>query len=262
MVQQLRENRLLEERLHFAERSTALGRLAAGVAHEIRNPLNFVNLSIDHMRQRLGPAEPERRADFERILDSMKSEISRLNRLVGDFLSFGKPMRLHPRPCALDQVLRDVAGLVEHKARDQAIAIALEVEPGIPRVVADPELLKTCLLNLMINAMDAMPGGGLLSLFLRRLSEEGRDDVEIEVRDSGKGMSADEIRAAFEPYFSTKDTGLGLGLALTQKIVADHGGTVVIESEPGKGTTLRLRLPMRTAEEATPAEPAVRAAAR
>ena len=264
MVQQLRENRLLEERLHFAERSTALGRLAAGVAHEIRNPLNFINLSIDHMRQRLGPAEPERRADFERILDNMKSEISRLNRLVGDFLSFGKPMRLDPRPCALDEVLRDVAALVEHKARDQAIAIALDAEPGLPRIVADPELLKTCFLNLMINAMDAMPGGGLLDLSVRRRDEDGQEEIEVVVRDSGKGMTGEEIRAAFEPYFSTKDTGLGLGLALTHKIVTDHGGSVVIESEPGKGTTVRLRLPMRTAAEAIPPESrlAVRAALR
>jgi signal transduction histidine kinase len=264
MVQQLRENRLLEERLHFAERSTALGRLAAGVAHEIRNPLNFINLSIDHMRQRLGPAEPERRADFERILDNMKSEISRLNRLVGDFLSFGKPMRLDPRPCAIDGVLREVASLVEHKARDQAIAIALDAEPGLPRIVADPELLKTCFLNLMINAMDAMPGGGLLDLSVRRREEDGQEEIEVVVRDSGKGMTSEEIRAAFEPYFSTKDTGLGLGLALTHKIVTDHGGSVVIESEPGKGTTVRLRLPLRTAVEALPPESrlAIRAALR
>jgi signal transduction histidine kinase len=264
MVEQLRENRLLEERLHFAERSTALGRLAAGVAHEIRNPLNFINLSIDHMRQRLWPAEPDRRADFERILDNMKSEISRLNRLVGDFLSFGKPMRLDPRPCALDEVLREVASLVEHKARDQAIAIALDAEPGLPRIVADPELLKTCFLNLMINAMDAMPGGGLLELSVRRRDDNGQEEIEVGVRDSGKGMTVEEIRAAFEPYFSTKDTGLGLGLALTHKIVTDHGGNVVIESEPGKGTTVRLRLPMRTAAEASPPEsrPVARATAR
>src|SRR5206468_10239311 len=100
MVERLRENRLLEERLHFAERSTALGRLASAVAHEIRNPLNFINLSIDHVRERLAPAEPARRQDFGRILVNVQAEVLRLNRLVGDFLSFGKPMRLHPRICA------------------------------------------------------------------------------------------------------------------------------------------------------------------
>src|SRR4029078_6727919 len=88
------ESRLLEERLHFAERSTAMGRLASAMAHEIRNPLNFINLPIDHVRARLGPQESRRKEDFEKILANMKAEISRLNRLVGDFLSFGKPMRL------------------------------------------------------------------------------------------------------------------------------------------------------------------------
>jgi signal transduction histidine kinase len=253
MVERLREKRQIEERLHFAERSTALGRLASGVAHEIRNPLNLINLSIDHMRQRLGPAEPERRADFDRILENMKSEISRLNRLVGDFLSFGKPMRLDPRPCAVAEVLRDVASLVEHKARDQSIAISLVAEEGLPRIVADPELLKTCFLNLMINAVDAMPQGGLLGLVVRRLRGDGLDEIEIEVKDNGQGMTGEEIRSAFEPYFSTKDTGLGLGLALTQKIVSDHGGNIFIESEPGAGTSVRLRLPVRAS--ALPAQP-------
>ncbi len=105
MVERLSEKRQLEERLHFAERSTALGRLASAVAHEIRNPLNFINLSIDHVRERMAPADSAHKEDFDRILRNMKSEISRLNRLVGDFLSFGKPMRLDIRLCALDEVL-------------------------------------------------------------------------------------------------------------------------------------------------------------
>src|SRR4029077_14623629 len=135
--------------------STAMGRLASAMAHEIRNPLNFINLSIDHVRSRLGPEDSARKEDFEKILANMKAEISRLNRLVGDFLSFGKPMRLHPRLCAIDEVLREVAALVDHKAKDQGIALAVEIESGLPQLVADPELLKTCFLNLMINAVDA-----------------------------------------------------------------------------------------------------------
>ncbi len=244
MVERLRENRRLEERLHFAERSTAMGRLASAVAHEIRNPLNFINLSIDHLRGRMAPAAPEQREDYDRILQNVKAEISRLNRLVGDFLSFGKPMRLDPRPCAVDEVLREVASLVDHKAKDQGIALALETEPGLPRIVADPELLKTCFLNLLINALDAMPGGGLLDLSIRRgRTEGGAECLVVSVRDTGHGMSAEDARTAFEPYFSTKDTGLGLGLALTHKIVADHGGTITLSSPPGQGTTASIVLP-------------------
>jgi signal transduction histidine kinase len=240
MVERLRESRQLEERLHFAERSTAMGRLASALAHEIRNPLNFINLSIDHMREHLAPAEGRKREDFERILSNVKAEIIRLNRLVGDFLSFGKPMRLHPRPCAIGELVGEVVAVVDHKARDQGIAIATEVEPGLPSLVADPELLKTCLLNLLINAVDAMPKGGVVAVSVAR---DG-DALVATVTDSGQGMTADEIRSAFEPYFSTKETGVGLGLALTRTIVEDHGGTVDLESTVARGTTARIRLPL------------------
>ena len=255
MVEKLRENRRLEERLHFAERSTAMGRLASAVAHEIRNPLNFINLSIDHVRERLVPAEPQQREDFDRILENVKAEISRLNRLVGDFLSFGKPMRLHPQSCRIEEILRGVASLVDHKARDQGIVLAVEAEKDLPELVADPELLKTCFLNLMINAVDAMAEGGTLTISVRRVLEAGGAALEIDVVDTGLGMSPEEIRTAFEPYFSTKDTGLGLGLALTSKIVADHGGAISLESQPGKGTRARILLPLvATATAGEPAE--------
>ncbi len=244
MVERLREHRALEERLHFAERTTALGRLASAVAHEIRNPLNFINLSIDHVRERLAPEEARKREDFDRILSNMKAEISRLNRLVGDFLSFGKPMRLHPRLVSIEEVLREVAALVEHKAKDQGIALEVAADEGLPRIVADPELLKTCFLNLMINAVDAMPEGGVVGLSVRRATADQSDTLVVAVRDSGHGMSAEDIASAFEPYFSTKDTGFGLGLALTKKIVSDHGGTIVLESAPGQGTTARISLPL------------------
>ena len=247
MVARLREQRVLEERLHFAERSTALGRLASAVAHEIRNPLNFVNLSIDHVRERLAPAEPGRAAEFDDILANVKGEISRLNRLVGEFLSFGRPMRLHPQQCALDVLLREVGALVDHKARDQGIALSVAAEPGLPRIVADPELLKTCFLNLMINGLDAMPDGGRLTASVRRETREGRDVLLVEVTDTGRGMSEEEVRDAFEPYFSTKDTGLGIGLALTRKIVSDHGGSIELSSAPGRGTTASLRFPLSAA---------------
>jgi hypothetical protein len=252
MVERLREKRQLEERLHFAERSTALGRLASAVAHEIRNPLNFINLSIDHVRERMAPPEAGSRADFDRILRNMKAEISRLNRLVGDFLSFGKPMRLDRRPCALDEVLREVASLVDHKAKDQGIALQVRAAPGLPRVTVDPELLKTCFLNLMINAVDAMPEGGLLAVGIEeRGAANGGREVVVSVRDTGRGMTEDAISSAFEPYFSTKDAGLGLGLALTRKIVGDHGGTIELTSTPGRGTTARVVLPL---DAAAPAE--------
>jgi signal transduction histidine kinase len=258
MVERLRENKRLEERLHFAERSTAMGRLASAVAHEIRNPLNFINLSIDHVRGKLAPEDPARRESFETILGNVKSEISRLNRLVGDFLSFGKPMRLDSRPCSVDAIVRGVAALVDHKARDQGIALSVDIEPAIPEVVADAELLKTCILNLMINAVDAMPEGGLLSASVHRLKHgDLPEKIEVSIIDTGHGMTADEVQTAFEPYFSTKDTGLGLGLALTRKIVEDHGGRITLESALGHGTTARIVLPLTSPPVSEPAPEAV-----
>jgi signal transduction histidine kinase len=246
MVERIRENRLLEERLHFAERRAALGRLASAVAHEVRNPLNLINLSIDHLRDRI-LADVERREELDRVLANVKSELARLNRLVGDFLSFGKPMRLQPRPCALGRVVREVAELVEPKTRDQSVSLTVETASEIPEIVADPELLKTCFLNLMINGMDAMPEGGSLRIEVSAGKEAGQDVVVASVSDTGHGMTPDEIKTAFEPYFSSKETGLGLGLALTKKIVEDHGGTIALESAPGKGTTARVVLPAATA---------------
>jgi signal transduction histidine kinase len=217
-----------------------MGRLASALAHEIRNPLNFINLSIDHTREHLAPEEGRKRDDFERILANVKAEIIRLNRLVGDFLSFGKPMRLRPRTCAIGDLMGEVVAVVDHKAKDQGIAIATEIEAGLPSLVADPELLKTCFLNLLINAVDAMPKGGVVAVSVAR---EG-DGLVTTVTDTGQGMTADEIRSAFEPYFSTKETGVGLGLALTRTIVEDHGGTVELESTVSRGTIARIRLPL------------------
>ena len=126
------ESRALEERLRVAERSTAMGRFASALAHEIRNPLNSISLTIDHVRTRLAPEDEARRAEFEALMATLKSEVARLNRLVGDFLSSGQPARLDPRPCDVGAVVRETAALVEHKAREQAI----DVERGRGRRAA------------------------------------------------------------------------------------------------------------------------------
>jgi signal transduction histidine kinase len=187
----------------------------------------------------------------------MKSEISRLNRLVGDFLSFGKPMRLNVQPTAVGDLLRKVASLVDHKAKDQGVALDVQIEEPLPLLDADPELLKTCLLNLMINALDAMPAGGLLRATVARTVSDGREVLSVRVSDTGHGMTPEAVEAAFEPYFSTKETGLGLGLALTRKIVSDHGGSITLTSAPAEGTQAEILLPVGAAVEAARSREAV-----
>jgi signal transduction histidine kinase len=143
-------------------------------------------------------------------------------------------------------VARATAALVEHKAREQAITIDLELAEELPTTLADPELLKTCLLNLVLNAFEAMPDGGRLRLAARL--EAGQ--LLLLVSDTGVGLTADAVAHALEPYFSTKEAGVGLGLALVRRIVEGHGGTIALDSTPGRGTTVRLRLPIRAPAEA------------
>lgn len=253
MVERLGESRALEERLHAAERSAAMGRFASALAHEIRNPLNSISLTIDHVRTRLAPADETRHDEFQALMATLKSEVTRLNRLVGDFLSSGQPARLDPRPCDVGAVVRETAALVEHKARDQAIVVEVDAPPGLPATLADPELLKTCFLNLVLNAFEAMPGGGRLSLAARLEGSPDARAIAVLVSDTGVGMSPEAAAIAFEPYVSTKETGVGLGLALVSRIVEGHGGRVALDSTPGQGTSVRLLLPVRPPAEVAPA---------
>ena len=258
MVERFAEGRALEERLRVAERSTAMGRFASALAHEIRNPLNSISLTIDHVRTRLAPEDEGRRVEFQALMATLKSEVARLNRLVGDFLSSGQAARLDPRPCDVGAVVRETAALVEHKARDQRIGLDVRVADSLPATVADPELLKTCLLNLVLNAFEAMPEGGRLDVEARLEGRAEGGSIVVAVADSGQGMSGRAAASAFEPFFSTKETGVGLGLALVRRIVEGHGGHVALDSSPGRGTTVRLVLPVRSAE----AQPAAAGGAR
>lgn len=245
MVERLGESRALEERLRVAERSTAMGRFAAALAHEIRNPLNAISLTIDHVRTRLAPQGDAERAEFQALMATLKSEVARLNRLVGDFLSSGQPARLDPRPCDVGQVVRETAALVEHKAREQTIHVELHVAADLPATLADPELLKTCFLNLVLNAFEAMPGGGRLSIVARLEKAPDAPAIAVVVSDTGSGMSKRAATSAFAPYFSTKEAGVGLGLALVRRIVEGHGGSITLDSTPRRGTSVRLLLPVR-----------------
>jgi signal transduction histidine kinase len=245
MVGQLAESRAREEKLQLAERQHALGRLSSALAHEIRNPLTSISLTLDHVRGRLGPDDAARRAEFDGLMATLKSEVGRLNRLVDDFLSFGRPAHVVPAACQVGDLVRHVAALVEHKAREQGIEVALEVEPGLPATVADAELLKTCVLNLALNALDAMPDGGRLTLAAGASRLGAAAAIALRACDTGVGMSAAEAASAFEPYFSTKETGVGLGLSLVRRIVSGHGGRVDLESRPGQGTTVTMLIPVR-----------------
>jgi signal transduction histidine kinase len=249
MIAGLRRNRELEEQLQRAERSAVVGRLASGIAHEIRNPLNFMNLSIDHLQARFtSPPRTNQEADAVRteaisILGLIKDEIGRLNRLVSDFLSYGRPARLKLKEINARALLEEVIGLVQTQAEQQGVKIHLEVAADDDcRFEADAEQIKTCFSNLVINAVQAMPGGGELNI---RVTNNDAA-VKFEFQDTGSGIESDPLEQIFEPYYSTKETGIGLGLPLTKKLIEDHGGEIKVSSEIGKGATFVVILPCET----------------
>ena len=254
MVAKLRANKELESRLHQAERLSSIGQLASGIAHEIRNPLNFINLSIDHLQSRFPPADPGAREEFAYLVSAVKTEIHRLDTMITNFLTYGKPLKLEPRPCDLLPLLDDVARMAGGKAKEQGIEFERGYPPELPRVLVDGEQIKNSFVNVLVNAFQAMPQGGRLSITARQvsgadpssgspLSSNGRW-VEVSFRDTGCGIASDDLPRVFEPYFTTKEVGIGLGLALTKKIVEEHGGSIALDSALDEGTTVRIRLPV------------------
>jgi len=239
MIAGLKAKRELEGKLHTAERQAAIGRLTQAVAHEIRNPLNVINLSIDHVATKYAPEDEKRREQLTRILSSIRDEVARLKRLVSDLLNYGRPPRLTMENIDVRKLVEETIALVKPQADEQDIEVTLEGDPSPVEVMGDPERLKSCFSNLAINALQAMPSGGRLRTEIHRL--DGK--VEITLTDTGVGISAEALGKIFEPYFSTKQAGFGLGLAVTRAIVEEHHGSIHVSSELNHGTTFKVVLP-------------------
>lgn len=253
MVERLRENRLLEERLSEAEKLSLLGRFAASVAHEVRNSLNYINLSVDQIRAKQAilagavstPSAERAARDFQRNLSNMKEEISRLNRLVNDFLTAGRQAPPSFQSCDLGETVKQAVALVEKQAHTQDVMIHAEIPPDFPEIRADAQQMKTCFVNLLTNAVQAMPEGGQIHVTASRIAQEkGPGKLELQFADTGPGIPAADREKIFAPYFSTKATGFGLGLAITRKIVEDHGGRVYVLNRKAPGAVMVLELPM------------------
>jgi len=242
MVQKLREQKRLEERLREAEHLSAVGQLARGIAHEIRNPLNFISLCIDHIKTKYRPQDGPQAAGFERLVESMKEEIHRLDKLVRDFLDYGKPLKLDLQPVESKELLADVVEIVRAKAESDHIQI-LENYYALPRLRMDVELMKSCLFNVLTNAFQAMPEGGALTV----TTEQQEDGFVLRVSDTGVGVSEENLARIFEPFFTTKSQGLGLGLAMTKRVIEEHGGKIEFSSTEGHGSEVTIRLPLSTA---------------
>lgn len=243
MTAKLGRARELETQLHQAEKGAVVGRLAAAIAHEIRNPLNYINLTLDHLRSSFAPADPSKRATFVQLTDQLKTEVARINRHITDFLKYSRPSKLELQDLDIRAEAEDALRLVEVRASDCGIETKVEQDGTLRRVIGDRESLRSVFTNLVINAVEAIDGfGGSVSI---RLSNTDQNSVKVEVIDTGRGISPDDISKVFEPYFSTKETGTGLGLAIVKKAVDDHGGTISVASKEGSGTTFTIILPGR-----------------
>jgi signal transduction histidine kinase len=218
-----------------AERLAAVGTLAAGLAHEVRNPLNSALLQLQVLERRL--ERPETKPESLRpVAKLVADEIRRLEHLVNDFLSFVRPRPLELRPMDLSDLCRGVFELVRPEAESVKVGLVLNVPADLPPLSADAERLRQVLINLVRNAMEAMPKGGTLTMGARAVGGH----IELDVEDTGVGF-ADEA-PVFDAFFTTKETGTGLGLSIVHRVITDHGGTVRVKSRPGH-TCFTLSLP-------------------
>lgn len=239
MVARLREQRDLEEKLRKAEHLAGIGQFATSIAHEIKNPLNFISLSIDLIREKYKPADSSTQEKFESMIVNIKNEIQRVSRFAESFLEYGKPLELNRQSTNMGRLLDEVIDLVTAKAQMENIEIRKACE-SLPELFIDPEFIKTCFYNIFLNAFQAMPSGGVITVTTKQRNNRFLFILE----DTGIGIPEDRIARVFDPFFTTKTTGLGLGLALTKRVIEEHKGSVEITSIEGRGTTFTISLPM------------------
>ncbi len=228
--------RQIKGQLQTAERLTAINRVTSGVAHEVKNPLNAMLMHVELARIKLS------RGDYEILpqMDIIASEILRLDRVVKTFLDFTRPVEMKSTETPVDAFVSELMDLARPQAQAVGVAVSMDLQAAGATIVADSDLLKQAALNIVVNAIEAMPQGGEL----RFESSVGGEEAEIRISDTGSGIPPDKRDKIFQLYFSTKKKGSGIGLAMTFRIVQLHNGKIDFFSEPGKGTTFILRFPL------------------
>jgi two-component system sensor histidine kinase PilS (NtrC family) len=234
------EIKAMEERLRQMDRLALMGRMAAGIAHEIRNPLASISGSLQLFQETLQDFEAG-----EQLLGIIFRELNTLDSLINDFLTFSRPVQPPPQPLNVSQLIEETVILFQKgKEVTPAIRFRVEVEGGLFFKIPARELSRI-LWNLLTNALQALPGEGEITVRARRVRrEEGEGHWEIVIRDNGCGIPEEDQDRIFEPFFTTKEKGTGLGLSIVQKIVSDLGGKISLESRPGEGTTFFLQFPL------------------
>jgi two-component system sensor histidine kinase HydH len=236
------EVRRLEQEVERSKRLASLGSLAAGVAHEIRNPLSSVKGFATYFRDKLKDSPQDRDT-----ANTMIEEVERLDRVIGQLLEFARPSALKIKPVRITDLIQHSLKLIEGDARSKRIEVKVDIPPGLPDVSVDGDRISQVLLNLYLNGLQAMDGGGILEVTVSR--DDSKKLTTITVADNGQGIETADQERIFDPYFTTKSDGTGLGLAIVHKILEAHGGSIKVRSRIDAGTTVTVTLPDGEEEE-------------
>ena len=238
LLRDLREVKQLQARAQRAEHLASIGRLASVIAHEIRNPLSSIRGFTQYFTSQFRDG-----TDEQKYAKVMISEIDRLNRVIEELLDYSRPLTLQRREISVETILNHTIQLIQSDADGQGLRIVREFAANLPSIWVDSERITQALLNVCLNAIAAMESGGALTI-TTQIGKQS-DTVEIAIADTGSGISADDLPKVFDPFFTTKASGTGLGLALIRKIIDHHEGTISIQSQLGKGTTVTIDLPIQ-----------------
>ena len=241
ILRDITETRRSTEETIQSEKLTALTLLAAGVAHEVGNPLNSLHIHLQLMDRKLRKVPAAQRAELQKTLEVAREEITRLDSIVQQFLGAIRPARLQARLENLNALVQESVSFLQPEIEDRNILVELELRKDLPLVEVDRNQLKQAFYNVIKNAFQAMKSGGLLRI---RTDQDDRF-VSISFADTGGGISPENMSKIFEPYFTTKASGSGLGLLIVRRIVREHGGEIDLASDQGRGLTLTVRLPLR-----------------
>ena len=244
-VEDVTERKSREARLRRAESLASLTTLAAGVAHEIKNPLGSIGIHIQLIQKELAALADDEKERIQGYIDVVNEEVNRLNKIVVDFLFAVRPMNVELEDEDMNTVLGDLLEFVRYELEESDIELEADLQQDLPKVQLDDKYFKQALMNIVKNALAAMPSGGTLRVKTRCRG----DSVELIVEDTGEGMSEDVREKIFEPYFTTRDFGSGIGLTLVYKVVKEHMGEISVRSEEGEGTRFILTFPVPQREQ-------------
>lgn len=235
MAESLTEKEKLEDQLRQSEHLIALGRLATGVAHELRNPIGIIKTLVDLMKQ-----EYSQMSGIEEYTRAIDEQVDRQDMVIQELLDFGRPTKVAIKECSINDLIKGVLSFSAAMLRKQKVKVQLQLEDKLPQILADTEKLKQVFVNIIVNAAEAMPAGGNLDIATTQTDEM----VIVSLSDTGEGITEEEIHRIFDPFYTTKEAGTGLGLSISYQSIKLHGGIIEVDSVPNKGTTFIIKLPM------------------